>query len=108
MSQFQSDIKMNIAVAFKVHITAVHIIEISQGSINVMVVVDGFNKLAETNYPNQLDKARNTLQINMKIPNVDVDRAQMTYVLNVKDFDSRGNFIFQGGATMMRGREQYY
>jgi len=32
----------------------------------------------------------------------------MTYVLNVKDFDSRGNFKFKNGGKMMRGGEQYY
>jgi len=37
--------KKNIAVAFKVPITAVHIIEITQGSIEVMLVIDGFNSL---------------------------------------------------------------
>jgi len=34
--------------------------------------VDGFNSLAEKNYPEKLDKARITLMFNMRIPNVDV------------------------------------
>lgn len=90
--------KKNIAVAFKVPITAVHIIEITHGSINVQVIVmDGFNSLAERNYPNKLDKARATLMANMRIPDVDMKKVQMTYVLNVNDFDRRGNFEFQGG-----------
>ena len=42
----------------------------------------------------------------MKIKTLDPN--QMTYVLNVKDFDSRGNCIFSQGDEQIRGGEVYY
>ena len=92
MNNFKLETRWHIANAFDVPPTDVIIINVSQGSINVDFVIVGFNSLIYSNYLERIDHARESLRENMKI--TIIDKKQMTYLLNVNDFDIRGDFTF--------------
>jgi len=70
------------------------ITSVTRGSINVEFVILGFNNLSQKNYPDRIDKARTTLSLNLKVKDVDVKKISMTYVMELSDFDRRGDFKF--------------